>query len=178
MAKTLGKEKELDEEARKPFAALAEKDKERYQKMKDYKPLDKIWLRTPQAAEEEGSQGRQEEAEGQERAQESHGLVHVLHAGDAPEAAGGEPGVKLTGVAQRCGALWKELSEEDKAPYIELAATDKERRKGDGDLRPAAGAMPVEKKVSKRDQARKEKEKKERKRKRAVEQERRSGKTR
>ena len=52
MAKTLGKEwKELDEEARKPFIALAEKDKGRYQaQMKDYKPLAKVLVPNPALA--------------------------------------------------------------------------------------------------------------------------------
>ena len=176
MAKTLGKEwKELDEEARKPFAALAEKDKERYQKeMKDYKPLDKILVTNPSKLQKKkAAKAARKKRKDKNAPKKAMGSYMYFTQAMRPKLLEENPELGLTGVAQRCGALWKELSEEDKAPYIELAATDKERyaKEMETYVPPPELAMPVEKKVSKRDQARKEKEKKERKRKRAVEQE-------
>lgn len=38
-----------------------------------------------------------------------------------------QPGIKITEAAVILGAQWKALSEEDKAPYLKLAAEDKAR---------------------------------------------------
>jgi hypothetical protein len=43
------------------------------------------------------------------------------------EVVGANPGLKVTDVARKLGEMWKSMTEEEKAPWQEIASKDKER---------------------------------------------------
>lgn len=53
-----------------------------------------------------------------------------------------QPGLKITEAAVILGAQWKALSDEDKAPYLKLAAEDKARIEAENNPAPAAVEPP------------------------------------
>ena len=130
MAKTLGKEwKELDEEARKPFIALAEKDKERYQaQMKDYTPPEKVLVPNPAlAAGGSGSRKRKRRFKDPNAPKRPRSTYMMFCAEQRAALVEKNPDMKVTDVVKTLGSMWGELDAEKRASYDAAAAADRER---------------------------------------------------
>jgi len=113
--------KAVTEKEKKKYEELSKKDKERYEnEMKDYVP--------PESDGEEETDKKtrkvKKERTGPKRPKSSYlyfcDKMREVVKQDNPEMGGKEITIEL-------GARWKALTEDDKAPYIALQATDKER---------------------------------------------------
>lgn len=105
--------KELTDAEKKPYEALNEKDKIRYQnEMKDYTP----------PPDEEGSRKRRKGGPKKTRSAYLFFQQEIL-----PELKRSQPLLKFGDVAKEIGKRWKELPDDQKAPYIAKQDTDKQR---------------------------------------------------
>lgn len=114
--------KEMDEDDRKPYAKLAEKDKKRHLKeMESYIP--------PSDSDSEDERPKKKKKKKDPNAPKRNQSAYFLFSNQNREKVKKEllPGAKITEIASALGSKWREMSDSDKVPYEKLAAKDKER---------------------------------------------------
>lgn len=114
--------KTMDEDDRKPYAKLAEKDKKRHLKeMESYVP--------PSDSDSEDEAPKKKKKKKDPNAPKRNQSAYFLFSNQKREEVKQELGgsAKITEVASALGSRWRGMTEKDKEPYEALAVKDKAR---------------------------------------------------
>jgi len=117
---------DMDDEDKAPFVKHSEKDRKRYQnEMKDYVPQQN----SDSDSDDDGGQQKKKKKKVKDpNAPKRPISAYFFFAADKrPEIRAKYPGCTVTEVASKIGAKWRDLDDEDKQPYEEQAAKDKDR---------------------------------------------------
>lgn len=114
--------KEMDEDDKKPYVKLSEKDKKRHAKeMESYVP--------PSDSDSDDDvpkkKKKKKDPNAPKRNQSAYFLFSNQNREKVKQELGG--GAKITEVASALGQKWRGMNDKDKAPYEALAVKDKER---------------------------------------------------
>jgi len=119
--------KTMDEDDRKPYAKLAEKDKKRHLKeMESYVPP------SDSDSEDEAPKKKKKKMKdpnAPKRNQSAYFLFSNKNRETVKQELGGT--TKITEIASALGARWRGMTDKDKEPYEALAKKDKERYQKD-----------------------------------------------
>ena len=127
---------ELSEEERAPYKKLAEADKKRHaeEKQTQDKKAKKKTTTSDEGEEEEKSSSSSSKRKRPRASKKVAGApkgtttAYLYYQNEiSQEVRDSNPGIKFGDVAKICGARWKEMSEEDRAPFKQKAKEDKER---------------------------------------------------
>lgn len=127
---------ELPEEERAPYKKLAEADKKRHaeEKQTQGKKAKKKKATTSGEGEEEEESSSTSKRKRPRASKKVAGApkgtttAYLYYQNEiSQEVRDSNPGIKFGDVAKICGARWKEMSEEDRAPFQQKAKEDKER---------------------------------------------------
>lgn len=128
--------KAITPDDKKHYESLAAQDKDRYNsEMSTYTPPADLEVKAPR------TRGAKKERTGPKRAQSAY----MYFCADRRESVKAE-GHTGSAIMKRLGELWRELSEDEKAPYAEQAAQDKSRyesEKASGVESSPAVSLPV-----------------------------------
>lgn len=114
--------KEMDEDDRKPYAKLAEKDKKRHQKeMESYIP--------PSDSDSDDDRPKKKKKKKDPNAPKRNQSAYFLFSNQNREKVKKELGgtAKITEIASALGLKWRNMTADDKVPFEKLAVKDKER---------------------------------------------------
>ena len=135
-----GEWKKLTDKEKKPYVTMASKDKKRYEKeMASYVPPQETG-----APEEKKTRKRKEKDPNQPKRAISAYLFFSQE--KRPEVKEEFPNLANKEVFSKLGAMWKALSEKDRAPYDEMARKDKERYNREKGVKPKEKPVKEEKK--------------------------------
>jgi len=114
--------KEMDEDEKAPYVKKAEKDKKRYQKeMESYIP--------PSDSDSDDDRPKKKKKKKDPNAPKRNQSAYFMFSNANREKVKKELGgsAKITEIASALGEKWRNLTPEEKIPFEELAAKDKER---------------------------------------------------
>jgi len=117
---------DMDDEDKAPFVKHSEKDRKRYQnEMKDYVPPQD----SGSDSDDDGGQQKKKKKKVKDpNAPKRPITAYFFFAADKrPEIRAQHPEYTITEVASQIGQKWRCLDDEDKQPYEEKAAKDKDR---------------------------------------------------
>lgn len=114
--------KELSDEDKEEYVALANKDRKRYDKeMESYNP--------PSDSDSDDDKPKKKKKKVKDPNAPKKNITAYFHfaAAKRPEVKAEDPDIPVTEVAQRIGEKWRNLTDEEKLPYQKLAEKDKAR---------------------------------------------------